>query len=446
MSATPGPLVLPLERSIVKTSVRLRSIAAGCIGNAIEWYDFLAYSVFAIYFSPVFFPTSDTTAQLLGAAAVAAIGYVVRPIGSWVMGVYADRHGRREALSLSVCLMCVGSLAIALTPGYDRIGLLAPALLVLARLLQGLSMGGEYGTSATYLAEMAEPARRGFTVGFLQVSVVGGQLIALGVLLILQHAVLPPGAMEAWGWRIPFVIGAAFALFGLYMRRGIAETESFSKAQRHRKRGSLALLAKHPKAVACAVGVSVGGTVCFYTFTVYMQKFMANTLGFSRETASLTAAAALLCYLPLQPLMGFMSDRFGRKPVLIGFALSGTLLSVPLLTAMSHAVSPGYAFLLNLAGLVILSGFTSIHMVVKAELFPVEVRALGVGLPYAITTAVLGGTTELLALKLKTEGHEPWFFWYVAAACLISLVTVLAMPETRWTSELTRPDCKPGLS
>lgn len=412
-------------------SARLRSLVGGCIGNAIEWFDFIVYSTFAVYFAPTFFPQADPTAQLLSAVAIAAVGYVMRPLGSWMMGTYADRYGRRAALALSVGLMCAGSLMIAAVPPYATIGVAAPALLLVARLLQALSMGGEYGTSATYLAEMAPPGRRGFILGFLQVSVAAGQLGAFGVLLLLQHLVLPAGVMEAWGWRLPFVLGAMLALFALYMRRGIHETESFHAAKTERNRGALSAMLTHRRAILYSVGVTVGGTVAFYTFTVYMQKFMVNTIGLSREAASIVAAAALLCYLPLQPLLGGLSDRIGRRPVLLGFAASMTLLSVPLLTVMAQTTSPWVAFACNLAGLVMLSGFTSVHMLVKAELFPAEVRALGVGLPYAMTTAVLGGTTEFVALSLRQAGHEAWFYVYVAAAAAVSLVTVLLMPETQ---------------
>lgn len=180
----------------------------------------------------------------------------------------------------------------------------------------------------------------------------------------------------------------------------------------------------------------MGGTISFYTYTVYMQKFMVNTVGMTKEAASLTAAAALLCYLPLQPLFGFVSDLVGRRPVMIFFGVAGATLTVPLLTAMGHAASAWEAFALNFCALFILSGFTSIHMLVKSELFPAEVRALGVGLPYAITTALLGGSTEWVALQFKAIGREEWFFWYVTGAILISLVVYLIMPETRGTSTL----------
>jgi MHS family alpha-ketoglutarate permease-like MFS transporter len=423
--------------------IQLRSIVGGCVGNLIEWYDFLVYSIFSIYFASSFFPQGDQTAQLLNVTAVAAVGYVARPLGSWLMGRYADRKGRRVTLAVSVSLMCFGSLLIAVTPTYATIGVAAPTLLVVARLLQGLSMGGEYGTSATYLSEMAPRERRGFFVGFLQVSVVSGQLAALALLLLLQHAILRPGQMEAWGWRIPFVIGGIFALFALYLRRGIAETDAFRETGiKKQNRGSIAPFSCIESNPAGGWHHG-GGTISFYTYTVYMQKFMVNTVGMTKEAASLTTAAALLCYLPLQPLFGLVSDLIGRRPVMIFFGAAGAILTVPLLTAMSHAASAWEAFALNFAALFILSGFTSIHMLVKSELFPAEVRALGVGLPYAITTAILGGTTEWVALQFKAMGREEWFYWYVTGAVLISLVVYLIMPETRWTSRLDGATVKP---
>src|SRR5471032_208222 len=278
-----------------RTPGRLRSIIGGSAGNVIEWYDFLAYSIFSIYFSKAFFPGGNMTVQLLNAAAVASVGYVVRPLGSWLIGTLADRFGRRLALSLSVAMMSLGSLMIALTPTYATIGIAAPAILVFARLLQGFSMGGEAGTSATYLSEMAPPGRRGFFVGFVQVTVVLGQLLALGLMLLLQRAVLTPAQLDAWGWRIPFFIGGLLAVFALYLRRGIAETESFMRHGRDPARESLlVVLLRYRREVIWSIGISIGGTVAFYTLTIYLQKYMVNTSGFSRDEATLIATIALL--------------------------------------------------------------------------------------------------------------------------------------------------------
>jgi MHS family alpha-ketoglutarate permease-like MFS transporter len=415
---------------------RLRSIAGGAAGNVLEWFDFLTYSVFAIYFSRAFFPGDNQTVQLLNVAAIAAVGYIARPLGSWLIGVLADRRGRRQALSLAVALMSAGSFVIALTPSYGSIGVAAPVILLLARLLQGFSMGGEAGTSATYLAEMAPPTRRGFFVGFVQVTVVFGQLLALGLLLLLQYVLLTPAQLDAWGWRIPFAIGGVLALFALVLRRGIDETEAFAK-RRTPKRNLLAILAEHRRAVLISVGMSIGGSVAFYTFTVYAQKFMVNTSGFSRDEATLIATIALVCYMIWQPLFGLVSDWIGRKPVMLCAGVGGTLLTVPIMSALGSTHSFTTALLLNLAALFVLSGFSAIHWLVKSELFPTEIRALGVGLPFAIVSSVMGGSTEWLALRLKQAGHETWFFYYASVCAAISVVAYLAMPETRRHSTLS---------
>jgi MFS transporter, MHS family, alpha-ketoglutarate permease len=413
---------------------RIRSIIGGLAGNLIEWYDFLAYSIFSIYFAKSFFPSDKPTVQLMNTAAIAAVGYVARPLGSWLVGFYADRHGRKTALTWSVTAMCIGSLMIALTPGYASIGVLAPIVLIAARLLQGLSMGGEYGTSATYLSEISPPNRRGFYLGFLQVSVVAGQLVALALMLVMQNLLMTAQEIERWGWRVPFLIGGALALFALYMRRNVTETEAFERGKREAGPPVFAQLRQHWRQILLAIGITIGGTVGFYTFTVYMQKYLVNTVGLSKEMSTLVSTGALLLYMPLQPLFGLASDVFGRRPVLICFGLSTTLFSVPLFTALSHTRDPLVAFLLSFAGLVMLSGFTSVHMLAKTELFPVRIRALAVGLPYALTTAILGGTTEFVALRFKASGHEQYFYWYVTVCAAISLIVYLRMPETRGRS------------
>ncbi|GAB3223181.1 MFS transporter [Hymenobacter seoulensis] len=419
---------------------RIRSIFSGSVGNLVEWYDWYVYSAFALYFAPAFFPKGDLTAQLLNSAAIFAVGFLMRPLGGWLMGVYADRAGRKAALLASVLLMCGGSLLIALTPSYQQIGVAAPVLLVLARLLQGLSVGGEYGTSATYLSEMADQRNRGFFSSFQYVTLIAGQLLALFVQLGLQQA-LTSDQMYAWGWRVPFGIGAAAALVALYLRRAMEETDAFTRhattdeAQAN-KPSQLTLLLRHPREVLTVVGLTLGGTVVFYTFTTYIQKFLVNTTGFTKGQATLVSFGALGVAMLLQPLLGAVSDRIGRRPVLLFFGVGATLLTVPLLKALEHASGPGAAFGLLVVALVVVSGYTSINAVVKAELFPTEIRALGVGLPYALTVAIFGGTAEYIALLAKERGVEQWFYWYVTACAAASLVVYLRMPDTRTTSRI----------
>ena len=416
---------------------RLRSIIGGSTGNLVEWYDWYVYSAFTLYFAPIFFPKGDSTAQLLNAAAVFAVGFLMRPIGAWMMGVYADRKGRKAGLTLSVALMCAGSLLIAVTPGYATIGWVAPALLVFARLMQGLSVGGEYGASATYLSEMAGKDRRGFFSSFQYVTLISGQLLALTVLLILQ-AVMPEQELEAWGWRIPFVIGGALAIVVFYLRRGLAETESFKNAQEAKapKSSGMELFRNHPREALVVIALTAGGTLAFYAYSTYMQKFLVNTSGFSRETATWITAAALFFYMLLQPAAGALSDKIGRKPLMIGFGVLGVAFTYLIFTTLAQTDDPYVAFAIVLGALVIVTGYTSINAVVKAELFPAHIRALGVALPYALANTIFGGTAEYVALWFKTQGMESGFYWYVTAMIGVSLITYLRMRDTRAHSKI----------
>lgn len=410
---------------------RLRSIFGGSVGNLVEWYDWYVYSAFSLYFAPRFFPSSDATIQLLNAAAVFAVGFLMRPLGGWLLGRYADRHGRRAALTASVLLMCGGSLLIAVTPTYDQIGLLAPTILLLARLLQGLSVGGEYGASATYLSEMAGQHHRGFWSSFQYVTLIMGQLLALAVLLLLQRW-LTDAQLGAWGWRIPFFIGAACALVAIRLRRGLEETTQFQQAKGAGTRAvaSIRGLLAHPRAVLTVVGLTAGGTVAFYTFTTYAQKFLVNTVGFTKPQATFVNAASLGIYMCLQPVVGALSDRIGRRPVLMTFGVLGTLGTVPLFRALEQVQTPNEALVLLTLALVAISGYTAINAVVKAELFPTAIRALGVGLPYAVTVSLFGGTAEYLALWFKSAGHESWYYWYVTGCIALSLLVYVTMRES----------------
>lgn len=420
-------------------SHRLRAIVSGSIGNLVEWYDWYAYSAFSLYFAPVFFPNSNSTAQLLNTAGIFAVGFLMRPIGGWLFGNIADRKGRKYAMTFSVLLMSLGSFLIALTPSYANIGMLAPILLLSARLLQGLSVGGEYGTSATYLSEMATADRRGFYSSFQYVTLIGGQLIALGIQLLMQKLFLTDEQMHSWGWRIPFCIGAMLSLVALYLRSNMDETEAFKKHKNEspKKHGTLKELMRYPKSVAIVVGLTLGGTIAFYTYSTYMQKFLVNTVHLAKEQATLITFLSLLIYASVQPFFGLLSDKIGRKPILLGFGISGTLCTIPLLTALSHATNQWEAFAYILIALLIVSGYTSINAIVKAELFPTEIRALGVGFPYSITVAIFGGTAEYVALWFKNVDHESYFYWYVTGCIFISLLVYFFMRDTKETSLIT---------
>ena len=416
-------------------SSRIKSIFSGSVGNMVEWYDWYVYAAFSLYFAKAFFPKGDTTAQLLNTAAIFAVGFLMRPIGGWLMGLYADRKGRKAALMASVLLMCFGSLVIALSPGYETIGVWAPVLLVFARLLQGLSVGGEYGTSATYLSEMATKERRGFFSSFQYVTLISGQLIALGVLIVLQQT-LTEEQLYSWGWRVPFVIGALCAVVALYLRRGMEETESFKKAKVKPKESAMRTLMRHPKELMTVVGLTMGGTLAFYTYTTYMQKYLVNTVGMSISDSTTISAATLFLFMCIQPLVGALSDKIGRRPILIAFGVLGTLFTVPILTTLHTITTWWGAFFLIMAALIIVSGYTSINAVVKAELFPTEIRALGVGLPYALTVSIFGGTAEYIALWFKSAGMETGYYWYVTACIACSLAVYATMKDTRKHSRI----------
>ncbi|WP_294134683.1 MFS transporter [Sphingobium sp.] len=433
-------MTAPTEPGAPTQRERLKAIIGGSTGNLVEWYDWYAYAAFTLYFAPHFFPSQDRTAQLLSAAGIFAVGFLMRPIGAWIMGVYADRHGRKSGLTLSVALMCAGSLLIAVTPGYETIGVAAPLLLVLARLMQGLSIGGEYGASATYLSEMAGRNRRGFFSSFQYVTLIAGQLVAICVLLVLQ-ATLSEAQLDAWGWRIPFFIGGALAVVVFWLRRGLAETQSFAvaKAEGAPKSGFVELLTKHPRETVTVMLLTAGGTIAFYAYSIYMQKFLVNTSGLSREAASQINAATLFVFMLLQPVAGALSDRIGRKPLMIGFGVMGVICTYPIFATLAVTKDPLVAGLLVMAGLVIVTGYTSINAVVKAELFPAHIRALGVALPYALANTMFGGTAELVALWFKQAGMEQAFYIYVSVMIAISLVVYVRMKDTAKNS-LIRED------
>jgi len=419
---------------------RLKAIFIGSIGNLVEWYDFYAYAAFALYFAGAFFPGNDPVVQQLNAAILFAIGFIVRPIGGWLFGHLADHYGRRNALMLSVLLMCFGSLMIAVTPTYASIGAWAPALLGLARMVQGLSLGGEYGTSATYLTEVADEKHRGFYSSFQYVTLIGGQLCAILVLLLLQQVFLTPAQLRAWGWRIPFVVGALLAITALAMRRNLHETDDFVASKKHvtRKTSSVAALMKYPREVMVVVGLTMGGTTAFYTYTTYMQKFLKLSVGLSDNQTTTVTATSLIFALILQPIYGALSDRIGRKPLLIWFGVMGTICTVPLLIALQGTKSAVVAWLLLAGAWLIVAGYTSINAVVKAELFPTKVRATGVGLPYAITVSIFGGTAESIALWFKSIGHETWFYYYLTAVIATSLIVYATMRDTKHHSAIGR--------
>ena len=414
--------------------MRARAAIAGSAGNLIEWYDFYAYAYTALYFAAAFFPAGDRTAQLLNVAAIYAAGFLIRPLGGWFFGRYADRHGRRAAMIASVLLMGAGSLLVGILPTYATIGAAAPALLLVARLMQGFSTGGQYGAAATYLSEIAEPGKRGFFASFQFVTLIGGQLFALLVIFLLQ-TVMSDEAIREWGWRLPFILGAVLA--GLFMLFRNLMHETAEPAGTTEDAGSLKTLVKHPRAMLIVMALSAAGAVTLYTFTTYMQKYLVNTAGMDVTAASRTMLVVTFAFLLLQPVLGMLSDRIGRRTNLLIFSGGMTLFAVPLFGAIGKAQTMWTAGLLVFAALVIMSFYTSVSGLFKAELFPARVRALGVGLGHAIASAIFGGTAEYAALLMQQIGHEQAFSWYVSGVCAVAFIVALRMREPRAHGHLT---------
>ncbi|WP_077037704.1 MFS family transporter [Pelomonas sp. KK5] len=423
-----GSTASPRPYTAAETRQRIFSIMAASSGNLVEWFDFYVYAFTALYFAPAFFPKSDPTAQLLNTAGVFAAGFLMRPIGGWLFGRIADRVGRKRSMLISVAMMCGGSLVIACLPTFEQIGALAPALLLICRLFQGLSVGGEYGTTATYMSEVALRGRRGFYSSFQYVTLIGGQLLAVLVIVLLE-ALLSNAEMKAWGWRIPFAIGAVTAVVALLLRRTLHETQSES-AKSSKDAGTIGGLFRHHwRAFVTVVGYTAGGSLIFYTYTTYMQKYLVNTVGLPIKTASHVMTGALCAYMLMQPLFGALSDRIGRRRSMLLFSGLGTIATVPILSALQGVTSPWTAFGLVVLALAIVSFYTSISGIVKAEMFPPEVRALGVGLAYAVGNALFGGSAEYVALSLKQAGMESTFYWYVSAMMVVSFLFSLRLPK-----------------
>ncbi|MFF1691418.1 MULTISPECIES: MFS transporter [unclassified Streptomyces] len=406
----------------------LRQLLAASVGNAVEWYDWYAYTFLATYIAGQVFPkgSGNSLVPLLSTFAVFAVGFFMRPVGGLLMGAVADRRGRRAALTVTILLMGGSSLLVGLTPTYASVGVLAPVVLVLARLLQGLSVGGEFAASTTFLVESAGPGRRGLFSSFQYVSTSAGQLAASGVAAALVST-LGDGQMDSWGWRVPFVLGALLSLVGFWIRRGAYETRSAEQRAAGRP-GLFDALRHHPRESLLICGITAGGTLAYYTWTSYLPTYAELNAGIDKADALVAGTIALAFFALLQPIGGMLSDRFGRKPLLLFFGLGFALLSVPLLRSLGNSF--GSLLLVQCAGMVLLTGFTSISAAVNAEVFPARVRAAGIGFPYSLTVAVFGGTAPYVGTLFKETGHAGLFPWYVAVLCLVSSAVYLRLPES----------------
>jgi MFS transporter, MHS family, alpha-ketoglutarate permease len=407
---------------------RIMAIIKASSGNLIEWFCFYVYAFTGLYFSSAFFGGNRST-QLLQIAGVYAVGFLARPLGGWFFGRLADQQGRRVALLQSGWFMFWGSLLMAVVPDYASIGLMAPICLLVARLLQGLSVGGDYGTSATYMSEMAVKNRRGFFSSFQYTTLIGGQLLALLSVAVLEY-ILSESQLRNWGWRIPLGLGALGALFSVYLRYTLHETANH-QSKKDKDAGSLKQLWQYKSAVITVLGITAAGSLCFYAFTTYMQKYLVNSVGLSTKVTNIIMSLALFVCMGLQPVFGALSDRIGRRNQMIIFFGLMSVSALPIFYTLINISNPYIAFLIVLLTLVILSLYTSAGGIIKAELFPAKIRALGVGFMYGIANALFGGTAEYAALQAKYFKMEQAFYWYVASLCVIGFLVAIRMPDLR---------------
>lgn len=408
-------------------SSRRRAIIAGSVGNAVEWFDWTIYASFAVFFSGQFFPAGNETTALLSTFLIFAIGFFMRPLGGWALGVFADRHGRKAALALAIMMISGGSLMIGLSPTYSSVGMLAPLILVIARLLQGLSLGGQYASASTFLTEMAPPEKRGLYSSFVFLAAAAGILLASAIGWVLNQN-LSVDQMKDWGWRVPFLIGALGGPIGWWIRRNVSEGGQVPAAKTGVVHQPLrTLLREHKVALARILGFAVLSTFGFYIFVPYLPTYAMRAVGAERSTAFAANTVAMVAFMIAQPIFGMMSDRFGRKPQLIVFALGYLLFFYPVITNLG----PSFGSLLGveLFGLMLYAMYSSIAPAIMAEQFPRSVRAVGIGTPYNFMVAILGGSTPFLLTYLQSVQKEHMFFVIVLIGAVISLITFVRMPE-----------------
>jgi MHS family alpha-ketoglutarate permease-like MFS transporter len=410
-----------------------KTLVAGSVGNTVEWIDWALYSALAPIFASQFFPPTESGSALLATLAVFAVGFVMRPVGGAVIGAFTDRHGRKKGLTLTIVMMAACAFVIALCPTYEQIGIAAPIILLLARLVQGLSAGGEFGSSSALLVESATGIRRAFAGSWQQVSAGLGVLIAALAALILTSA-LEPAAMSAWGWRAAFIGGGLLGLVGLWLRIRLDETESFRKAEsegRIRRNPLADVLRNHPKAGLRVVGMSAAGVLIYYIWINYMPGYVSVALGtMPLHTALIANTVALAYFLCLLPFVGMIADRIGRRPVLLAFAVGFLLFAYP---AFRLLQTGGFwtLFMIEIVGVTLLAGYAGTIATVMAEQFPAQVRTTGIGFPYAVSVALFGGTAPYVTTWLAANGMHDWVWLYVAVAAFIGLVVYARMPETR---------------
>ncbi|EAI5415501.1 MFS transporter [Campylobacter coli] len=407
---------------------KIRSIVAASSGNLVEWFDFYIYAFTATYFAHTFSTSDNPIVQQINAFGVFAAGFFMRPIGSWLFGSLADKVGRKKSMVVSVVLMALGSFMIAALPSKDVVGDFAIILLLLARLIQGLSVGGEYGIAATYLSELATEGKRGFYSSFQYVTLIGGQLLAVASISIMLFF-FSIDEMKDYAWRILFVVGGILALGSLLVRKVM--NESATQIHKHEDRGTLkALFTSSWKQFLMVLGITAGGSLAFYTITTYTKTFMENS-GMDKTLVNNLFLGALFILMIIQPLFGYIGDKIGHKRSLIIFCILAFVGIYPIFNLISSNAqsNASLVFILVVLLFIILSFYTSVAGIFKAKLFPEHIRALGTGLGYAISNAIFGGSAPWVALQFKNAGMENGFFVYIAVLTLLMFIATLCLPK-----------------
>ncbi|SAL45263.1 general substrate transporter [Caballeronia peredens] len=436
-ASKPSPPLALDDITIVDHALLKRAVSAMALGNAMEWFDFGVYSYIAVVLGRVFFPSSSPSAQLIATFGTFAAAFVVRPIGGMVFGPLGDRIGRQRVLAMTMIMMAAGTFCIGLIPGYDSIGILAPALLLVARLVQGFSTGGEYGGAATFIAEFSTDARRGFFGSFLEVGTLAGYILGAGTVALLT-SMLSHDALHAWGWRVPFMIAGPLGLVGLYIRMKLEETPAFRKEAEAReadertrpKQSFTGLLAQQFKPMLQCVGLVLIFNVTDYMALSYLPSFLSATLHFDETHGLFLVLLVMVLMIPMTIFAGHLSDVIGRKPVMLCGCIGLFALSIPaLLLVRTGAMLPVFAGLLMLG--VLLSTFTGVMPSSLPALFPTRIRYGALAIGFNVSVSLFGGTTPLVtAWLVDRTGNLMMPAYYLMAASVIGIVSVLALRET----------------
>ncbi len=410
----------------------LKTLIAASIGNAIEWFDWTVYATFVVYFSTQFFPKDDPGLALIQTTATYAVAFFFRPAGGWLIGRFADVKGRKAAMILTIMLMAGGSMVIGLLPTFDQVGWIAPILLLVARIAQGLSLGGEVSNASAYLAEIAPEGRRGRYSAFFYIST-GSALLLASLCGVLLTSILTDEQLRSFGWRIPFVLGGLLAVVGFYLRRNLAETHLFEASKdeaREVGRPLLTTLTHHPKAVAQLMGVTLLSTLTYYTFFSALTPYAVAAQGVEARTVFIALSVGTALFVLLQYPFGALSDRIGRKPQLLIWSGALALLYIPLSWLITPEAGLVQMIVVFCTGLGLYAMMSSIAPAVMSELFPTELRGVGIGAWYNVTVATFGGTAPLVIASLAEWGRPDLFFVYVTVGAVIAFCTILSFRET----------------